>query len=102
MLDAFLSPPLFLPSAISAAVCFGAGAFFSRVWIGLLFAEIFSILGLAFIYVIGGSLLNDELSVPSFMAHFYFSLTHAFALTLLSCLVFGGQLTRKLLRRRHA
>ena len=102
MLDAFLSPPLFLPSAISVAACFGAGALFSRVWIGLLFAEIFSILGLAFVYVIGGSLLNDELSVSSFMVHSYFSLTHAFAVALLSGLVFGGQLTRKLLRRRHA
>ncbi len=102
MLDLLLSPPLLLPVAISVAVCFGAGALFSRVWVGLLFSEIFSILGLAFIYVVGGSLLNDELNVSSFMVHFYFSLIHAYAVALLGGLVFGGQLLRKLLRKRDA
>lgn len=102
MLNALLSPPLFLPLAISAVVCFGAGAVFSRVWVGLLFAEIFSILGLAFIHAVGGSLLNDDLNVSSFFVYFYFSLTHAFAVALLGGLVFGGQLTRKLIRKQDA
>jgi hypothetical protein len=47
-----------------------------RVWIGLLIAEILSVFGLAFIYVVGGSLLNDDLSVRSFIVGGYLSLLH--------------------------
>ena len=101
MFDAFFWPPIFVPLAVSVAICFGAGALFSRVWIGLLLAELFSILGLAFIYVVGGSLLNDALSVSSFLVHGYFGLAHILAFASFSAPVLVGYITRQLLNLRR-
>jgi hypothetical protein len=98
MLDIILWPPIFVPFAVSVVVCIGVGALL-RVWIGLLIAEIFSILGLAFLYVVGGALLNDELTVRSFLAKGYFSLLHASVFAFFGALVFAGHFARKILWR---
>jgi hypothetical protein len=98
MLDVILWPPIFVPFAVSVVVCIGVGAFL-RVWIGLLIAEIFSLLGLAFLYVVGGFLLNDELTVRTFLAKGYFSLSHASVFAFSCTLVFAGRFTRKVLSK---
>ena len=101
MLDVILLPPVLAPLAVAAAICTGAGALL-RIWIGLVIAEILSIAGLACLYVIGGSLLNDELTVRSFLSFFatgYFNLFHASSFAFFSVMVFAGALTRKLLSK---
>src|SRR2546427_6169182 len=97
MFDVILWPPLLVPFAVSVVICFCAGALLRKIWIGLFLAEIFSLIGFAFIYVVGGSLLNDALSIPTFLSHFYFSLQHALAFAFFSAPVLAGYLIREFL-----
>ena len=97
MFDVILWPPVLVPLAVSVVICFCAGALLRKIWIGLLLAEIFSLIGLVFMYVVGGSLLNDALSVPTFLSHFYFSLLHALAFALFSAAVLAGYFMREFL-----
>jgi hypothetical protein len=94
MLEVILWPPVLVPLSVSVVICFGAGALSPQIWIGLFLAELFSILGLGFLYVVGGSLLNDALSVSTFLIHFFFSLQHALVLALFSAPVLAGHLVR--------
>jgi hypothetical protein len=97
MLEVIIWPPVLIPLAVSVVICFCAGALSPKIWIGLFLAELFSILSFGFIYVVGGSLLNDALSVSNFLARFFFSLQHALALAFFTAPVLAGHLVRRFL-----
>jgi hypothetical protein len=94
MLEVILWPPVLVPLSVSVVICFCAGALSPKIWIGLCLAELFSILGIGFLYVVSGSLLNDALSVSTFLVHFFFSLQHALVLAFFSASVLAGHLVR--------
>ena len=96
MLDVILWPPIAVALAMAIVACVAAGALF-KLWFGLLVAEIVSVLGLSFVFVVGAALLNDEITFRSFFVHGYLSLAHASMLAFFGALVFAGHFTRRLL-----
>jgi hypothetical protein len=73
---------------------FFAGMVVPKVWMCFLVAECLTILELGFIYVIGGSLLQDEVSLRNFVV-FLFNWKHAIAFAVMAMPVFAGHLVRR-------
>lgn len=91
MLDALLLP---LYAFAFPGFCVGAVA---PVWGCVLAAECFSVASLGFIYVIGGSLLNDEISFWRFLG-FLPTSEHFMAFILMGTPILAGRLVRQWLR----
>jgi hypothetical protein len=74
---------------------------FAPLWGGLLAAECFLLVSLGFIYVVGGSVLHDELSLWRFLG-FLTTWLHAIGLAILSVPILAGHLARKWVSARKA
>lgn len=74
---------------------------FAPLWGGLLAAECFLLVSLGFIYVVGGSVLHDELSLWRFLG-FLATWPHAAGFAILSIPVLAGHLVRRWVSARKA
>jgi hypothetical protein len=74
---------------------------FAPLWGGLLAAECFLLVSLGFIYVVGGSVLHDELSLWRFLG-FLTTWPHAIALAILSVPILAWHLARRWVWAREA
>jgi hypothetical protein len=90
---------LVVPSAVFAFPGFFAGAIAPRAWICLALAECLALVGLGYLYVIGGSLLQDELTIRGFL-HFLINSEHATAFAVMGSPVLAGHLMRRWAMRK--
>lgn len=74
---------------------------FIPLWGGLLAAECFLLVSLGFIYVVGGSVFHDELSLWRFLG-FLITWPHAIGLAILGVPVLAGRLARMWVLARKA
>jgi biotin transporter BioY len=78
---------------------FLAGTMLSKTWTCFAVAECLAILGLGFIFVVGGSLVHDEISIPRFVL-FLGTWMHLLVFALTALPVLSGHLVRRLLFAR--
>src|SRR5215467_7624300 len=91
---------LLMPLCVLAVPGFCVGAV-APIWGCFVAAECFSIASLGFIYVIGGSLLHDELSLLRFLG-FLITWEHAMAFAVMGAPVLAGHLVRRCVPSRRS